>query len=88
MRQNPHVRICGGPGSATTLVYPTTPRSRDTVSISPSRFGAPARAPACTSSLTAPDCPSSAKVRGPRRNMGAEGDAAGGSSISAWTGPV
>ena len=22
MRQNPHVRICGGPGSATTLVYP------------------------------------------------------------------
>ena len=23
-----------------------------------------------------------------RRNMGAEGDAAGGSSISAWTGPV
>ena len=22
---NPHVRICGGPGSATTLVYPTTP---------------------------------------------------------------
>ena len=27
MRQNPHVRICGGPGSATTLVYPT-PASR------------------------------------------------------------
>ena len=26
MRQNPHVRICGGPGSATTLVYPTTRR--------------------------------------------------------------
>ena len=26
MRQNPHVRICGGPGSATTLVYPTTTR--------------------------------------------------------------
>ena len=26
MRQNPHVRICGGPGSATTLVYPTTYR--------------------------------------------------------------
>ena len=24
---NPHVRICGGPGSATTLVYPT-PRGR------------------------------------------------------------
>ncbi len=23
MRQNPHVRICGGPGSATTPVYPT-----------------------------------------------------------------
>ena len=23
MRQNPHVRICGGAGSATTLVYPT-----------------------------------------------------------------
>ena len=28
MRQNPHVRICGGPGSATTLVYPTVPRGR------------------------------------------------------------
>ena len=27
MRQNPHVRICGGPGSATTLVYPTFPSS-------------------------------------------------------------
>ena len=26
MRQNPHVRICGGPGSATTLVYPTLHR--------------------------------------------------------------
>ena len=25
-QQNPHVRICGGPGSATTLVYPTAPR--------------------------------------------------------------
>ena len=37
--------------------HPITPRSRDAVSISPSRFGAPARAPACTSSLTAPDCP-------------------------------
>ena len=31
MRQNPHVRICGGLGSATTLVYPTVPlvRARD-----------------------------------------------------------
>ena len=29
-----------------------------------------------------------AKVSGPRRNMGGEGDAAGGSSISAWTGPA
>ena len=28
MRQNPHVRICGGPGSATTLVYPTLERGR------------------------------------------------------------
>ena len=28
MRQNPHVRICGGPGSATTLVYPTQHRWR------------------------------------------------------------
>ena len=27
MRQNPHVRICGGPGSATTLVYPTGNRT-------------------------------------------------------------
>ena len=26
MRKNPHVRICGGPGSATTLVYPTAAR--------------------------------------------------------------
>ena len=26
MRQNPHVRICGGPGSATTLAYPTPER--------------------------------------------------------------
>ena len=26
MRQNPHVRICGGPGSATTLVYLTVVR--------------------------------------------------------------
>ena len=25
MRKNPHVRICGGLGSATTLVYPTAP---------------------------------------------------------------
>ena len=29
MRQNPHVRICGGLGSATTLVYPTADRRRD-----------------------------------------------------------
>ena len=28
MRQNPHVRICGGPGSATTLVYPTLLRGQ------------------------------------------------------------
>ena len=28
MRQNPHVRICGGPGSATTLVYPTARHAR------------------------------------------------------------
>ena len=26
MRKNPHVRICGGLGSATTLVYPTARR--------------------------------------------------------------
>ncbi len=26
MRQNPHVRICGGLGSATALVYPTPGR--------------------------------------------------------------
>ena len=26
MRKNPHVRICGGLGSATTLVYPTDSR--------------------------------------------------------------
>ena len=30
MRQNPHVRICGGPGSATTLVYPTPLVPHDT----------------------------------------------------------
>ena len=28
MRQNPHVRICGGPGSETTLVYPTAAPAR------------------------------------------------------------
>ena len=27
MRQKPHVRICGGLGSATTLVYPTASTS-------------------------------------------------------------
>ena len=31
MRQNPHVRICGGPGSATTLVYPTARRRQRTL---------------------------------------------------------
>ena len=29
MRKNPHVRICGGLGSATTLVYPTPAHPRD-----------------------------------------------------------
>ena len=28
MRKNPHVRICGGLGSATTLVYPTVPPTK------------------------------------------------------------
>ena len=45
MRQNPHVRICGGPGSATTLVYPT-PAGRDPLppaDVTPIRR--PARAP-------------------------------------------
>ena len=38
MRQNPHVRICGGPGSATTLVYPTghEPRPRAPAASRPS----------------------------------------------------
>ena len=31
MRQNPHVRICGGPGSATTLVYPTHAKRSDSL---------------------------------------------------------
>ena len=31
MRKNPHVRICGGLGSATTLVYPTPCRLNLTV---------------------------------------------------------
>ena len=31
MRQNPHVRICGGPGSATTLVYPTHRRYHESL---------------------------------------------------------
>ena len=31
MRQNPHVRICGGPGSATTLVYPTPDQHHPTI---------------------------------------------------------
>ena len=74
--------LCGHTFSASTV-------SRINKSLDgPSRFGAPARAPACTPSLTAPDCPSSAKASGPRRNIGAERDAGGGSSISAWTGPV
>ena len=30
MRKNPHVRICGGLGSATTLVYPTVIRRERT----------------------------------------------------------
>ena len=34
MRQNPHVRICGGPGSATTLVYPTSSRLNANAEIS------------------------------------------------------
>ena len=70
------------------LTATITPRARDAVSISPARVGAPARAPAGTSSVTAPDWPSSATVSGPRRHMGAKGDAAGGSSILAWTGLV
>ena len=37
MRQNPHVRICGGPGSATTLVYPTP--SQKSIRSSPSHAG-------------------------------------------------
>ena len=51
MRQNPHVRICGGLGSATTLVYPTatdaaTQEPAEEVSrvhgaASRARFGAP-----------------------------------------------
>ena len=39
MRQNPHVRICGGPGSATTLVYPTViARGLNTDSLNGSEF--------------------------------------------------
>ncbi len=38
MRKNPHVRICGGLGSATTLVYPTLNRARAT-SIATSAIG-------------------------------------------------
>ena len=34
MRQNPHVRICGGPGSATTLVYPTARWARLSYNVS------------------------------------------------------
>ena len=33
MRKNPHVRICGGLGSATTLVYPTHDTQRVDVSL-------------------------------------------------------
>ena len=33
MRQNPHVRICGGLGSATALVYPTFTRGKEAVEI-------------------------------------------------------
>ena len=38
MRQNPHVRICGGPGSATTLVYPTPFWCRFTLGLASVRF--------------------------------------------------
>ena len=31
MRKNPHVRICGGLGSATTLVYPTEDHPRSSL---------------------------------------------------------
>ena len=39
MRQNPHVRICGGPGSATTLVYPTARRLQVGVRLVQHLFG-------------------------------------------------
>ena len=43
MRQNPHVRICGGPGSATTLVYPTTDcRDAEVVRVDPRHLTEPA----------------------------------------------
>ena len=43
-QQNPHVRICGGPGSATTLVYPTAPREGRRCVQAHSRGGARKRA--------------------------------------------
>ena len=39
MRQNPHVRICGGPGSATTLVYPTPRGCRESTARPQQRGG-------------------------------------------------
>ena len=41
MRQNPHVRICGGPGSATTLVYPTDERCACEAPLSEQDLGHP-----------------------------------------------
>ena len=53
MRQNPHVRICGGPGSATTLVYPTLVRCHYNF-VRPHRalpFGRETRTPAMQAGL-------------------------------------
>ena len=70
------------------LTAPITPRARDAVSISPSRFGAPARAPACNLIVDRTGLSIVGEGAWAAATHGAEGDAAGGSSISAWTGPV
>ena len=48
MRQNPHVRICGGPGSATTLVYPTPARRQVSSAAGPAAIHPKGRRSAAT----------------------------------------
>ena len=63
MRQNPHVRICGGPGSASTLVYPTI-RGQRSPALSAAMLSSP-RSPSKTIRI----CSSAENRRPVRRNL-------------------